>query len=173
MADAGLAPGSAVQLADPLAALRTIAADVTCKTPLAMADGSSMTAIAIQRHYLALAEDRVGDSFMPAWAPQVCCRWRAVLDRLEDAPDSVEQTLDWAIKRTLFANHARSLGIRWDDLPIWNQVIRQLVAEFGARSGRTRDIPLEAARSPRGAGCRKRWHRSSRCCDPETSLGRI
>jgi proteasome accessory factor A len=95
MADAGLAPGSAVQLADPLRALHSVAGDVTCRKPLKMADGSSKTAIEIQRHYLEQAEAHAGTGAMPAWAADVCRRWRAVLDQLEEGPVAVKKTLDW------------------------------------------------------------------------------
>ena len=128
MADAGVAPGAAVQFADPLESLHSVAGDVTCKRPLAMADGSRRTAIDIQRHYLRLAEQNLDRAFMPSWAGQVCRRWRVVLDQLEDAPRSVERTLDWAIKRTLYANHAARAGLRWDALPFWNQIIDKLLA---------------------------------------------
>jgi proteasome accessory factor A len=148
MADAGLTPGSAVQLAEPLVAMQNVADDVTCKTLLRMADGNCLTAVAIQRHYLEQAEAHVGDSFMPAWAAEVCGRWRAVLDQLEDAPGSVAQSLDWGIKLALYANQARSLGIRWDALPLWRQVIDRLAAALHARPGRAKAIPLELAIGP-------------------------
>jgi hypothetical protein len=145
MADAGLAPGSAVQLADSLEALHHVAGDVTCRKPLRMADASYLTAVAIQRHYLEMAEAHVGDSFMPEWVAQVCHCWRAVLDQLENAPGAVAQTLDWGIKLALYANHARSLGIRWDELPFLNQVIDQVVAALDGREGRRKAVPLERA----------------------------
>jgi proteasome accessory factor A len=143
MADAGLAPGNAVKLADPLEAMQQIARDVTCKRPLRMADKSFMPAIEIQRHYLEMAEAHLSDSFMPAWAAEVCRRWRAVLDQLEDAPTAVEKTLDWGIKRALYADQARSLGIRWEDLPFWNDVIEQVAGAIAARPGHAKSIPLE------------------------------
>src|SRR5208283_1905190 len=148
MADAGLAPGSAVQLAEPLVAMQNVAGDVTCRTPLRMADGSCQTALAIQRHYLEQAEAHVGASFMPAWAAEVCRRWRAVLDQLEDAPGSVEQTLDWGIKLALYAHHARSIDIRWDALPFWNQVIGRLAAALGDGEDGEKALLLEIAIGP-------------------------
>jgi proteasome accessory factor A len=148
MADAGLQPGSAVQLADPLEAMRKIAGDTTCKRPLRMTDGRLMTAIDIQRSYLEMAEAYVSASFMPAWAAEVCRRWRAVLDQLEEAPAAVDKTLDWGIKRALYADHARSLGIRWEDLPYWNDLIDRMVAALAARTGRAAVIPLELAIRP-------------------------
>jgi proteasome accessory factor A len=143
MADAGLTPGDAVKLVDPLKAMRMIAGDVTCNKPLRMADGSSMTALAVQRHYLEMAEAHVSDSFMPAWAAEVCRRWRAVLDQLEDAPTAVNRTLDWGIKQALYADQARSLGIRWEDLPFWNNVIEQCEGALAPRASRAKTIPLE------------------------------
>ena len=41
--------------------------------------------------------------------------WRDFLGMLEHAPGSVADSLDWGIKYAVFGNHARSLGIRWDD----------------------------------------------------------
>jgi hypothetical protein len=143
LADAELAPGSAVQLAEPLVAMQNVAADVTCQRPLRMADGRCLTAIAIQRHYLQLAEAHLGDSFMPAWAAEVCCRWRAVLDQLEDAPNSVSQTLDWGIKLALYAHQARSFGVRWEDVGFWNQAIERLAAALDARQGRRKPVSIE------------------------------
>jgi proteasome accessory factor A len=73
LAEAGVAPGGAVQLDSPLAALRTVAADLTLKRPLKVKDPSRrMTAFEIQRHYLAMAESHSRESFMPLWAPEVC-----------------------------------------------------------------------------------------------------
>jgi proteasome accessory factor A len=149
MADAGLAPGGAVQLADPLAAMQSIAGDVTCKKPLRMADGRLMTAIEIQRHYLRQAEAHLGASFMPTWAGEVCSRWGAIIDRLEDAPGSVEKTLDWGIKHALYANHARSLNICWEALPTLNRAIDQLSAALRVRKGTEKAISLESAIEPR------------------------
>lgn len=126
MADGGLTPGSAVQLAEPLAAMQEVAGDVTCKKLLAMADGTRKGATTIQRHYLELAEANVGASFMPDWAADVCHRWRAILDELENAPRSVDQSLDWGIKLALYSKQIHNLGIPWDELRFWNDVIEQV-----------------------------------------------
>jgi hypothetical protein len=129
-----------------------VAGDVTCKKPLAMADGGSVTAVAIQRHYLDQAEAHLGDSFMPAWAAEVCHRWRAVLDQLEGAPGSIQQTLDWGIKLALYSDHARRLGVRWDALPFWNRVIDRLAAALGdGEDGENgeKPLPLELALGPK------------------------
>jgi hypothetical protein len=134
MVDAGLRPGSAVQLASPLKALRTVAADVECKALLPLADGGSRSAVAIQRHYLEQAEAHASDHFMPPWAGEVCRRWHAMLDLLEGAPESVETTLDWAMKLALYTDQVRCRGLRWRSLSGWNAVITRL-NELVTRSG--------------------------------------
>ena len=149
MADAGLTPGTDVKLADPLAALHCVAGDVTAKTPLQLASGSCLTAAAIQCHYLEQAEAHLRDPFMPAWASRVCGLWRRVLDQIENGPDSVEQTLDWAIKRALYANHARSLGIQWEQLPFMNDVINRAAAALKTSGQPEKTTSLELALASR------------------------
>jgi hypothetical protein len=148
MADAGLKPGNAVQLADPLEALRTVANDVTCKKPLRMKDGSQRTAIEVQRQYLMVAEAHEGDGSLPEWAGAVCRKWRETLDRLEGGPGAVEKTLDWAVKLALYAEHARGRGIRWEELAFWNEFVGRANEALGARRGRERGASLEQAIEP-------------------------
>ena len=145
LADAGFTPGIDVQLDDPLAALQSVAGDVTCKKPQRMADGRSLTAIGIQRHYLEQVETHLGDGVLPGWATEVCRRWRSVLDDLEGDHSSAEKTLDWGIKRALYANHAQSLGIGWNNLPLLNQAIEQMVSAPASRKSRGTAQPLKSA----------------------------
>jgi hypothetical protein len=49
-----------------------------------------------------------------------------MLNRLLDAPGSVETTLDWAIKLAVYRNHVESRGINWDSLPRWTRVLTEL-----------------------------------------------
>ncbi len=144
LADAGFNPGKAVQLANPVEALHCVAADATCSKPLKLVDGRSMTAIQIQRHYLQMAEAHVGDKFMPDWA-DVCGLWRECLDRLEKAPGSAADVLDWCTKHELFANHARSLGIRWDELDCMNEVIERTAQALEPLKESGRNMSVERA----------------------------
>jgi hypothetical protein len=144
MADAGLAPGSQVQLADPVAALQTVAKDTTCTALLPMNDGRLLTAIAIQRHYLRLAEANLGHDCMPPWADRVCRVWREVLDALEIDPGRMDKTLDWAIKWKLYSGHAEKRGIRWENLPALNQAIARNREAFRPRRVASRLARLAA-----------------------------
>lgn len=126
MAEAGLNPGGEVQIDSPLDALRAFAADPTCNKAVRMKDGRKLTAIEIQQHYLQAAEHHAGDGRMPTWAGDVCRIWRDILDRLAQDPRATDCVLDWSIKLSLYADQAAKLGIRWEQLPLWSEIITRL-----------------------------------------------
>ncbi len=107
----------------PVAALRSIAADPSCRRRVALADGRRVTAVEIQRGYLALVEVGIARGWMPTWANDVCARWRAVLDRLADDPASLDTTLEWAIKWRLYRHYLEQHGIGRRTLIEVNQVL--------------------------------------------------
>jgi proteasome accessory factor A len=132
MVEAGLQPCTAIQLEDPLGAMRRFAADVELKATARSRDGRSWTALAMQRHILAQIEAHAGHRLMPAWTPQVIERLRLVLDRLEQGPAAVAKLLDWAIKLALYQQVADRRGIAWESLERWNQRLGRLAAETPA-----------------------------------------
>ncbi len=146
MAEAGLAPGSSVQLDSPLSALRTVSGDLTLTSLLKVKDPSRrMTARDVQRHYLAMAEAHSRDSFMPLWAPEVCKQWQRVLDLLDAG--AAAKTLDWQTKLVLYSRHAGQRGLNWPRLSFWNAVIERMRQEMGlAADGGP--FPLDLAISP-------------------------
>jgi hypothetical protein len=123
MLDAGIVPGGAVRIRTPLAALKTIVADPTCRATAARLNGSPISALEIQRHYLQLAEEHLNHDCMPPWADSVCVEWRRMLDRIENDPESLSHTLDWAIKLAVYRDCAEQKGIAWDTIPAWNHVL--------------------------------------------------
>lgn len=102
--DRGVPCGEAAQLADPVRAMLAIARDPTCRQKVLLADGRRRSALEIQEHYLAAVEGQLGRRFLPGWAEDVCREWRSMLEALRGAPESVQTTLDWAIKHRLFAD---------------------------------------------------------------------
>lgn len=111
--DAGHTDDEAVRLADPLAALSTVSRDVTLRQEIALATGGTMTALQIQRHYLARA--LAHPASLPEWAPRFCEIWEDMLDRLDRGADAVLDRLDWAIKLAAFRERARATGRCWPD----------------------------------------------------------
>ncbi|HTX62589.1 MAG TPA: proteasome accessory factor PafA2 family protein, partial [Acidimicrobiales bacterium] len=106
--------------ADPVRAMHHVSADLTLARPLAMADGSSATALAIQwelytaaRKYAdhhglaALGGDEVGE--------HVLQRWEAVLHALEQDPFTLARQLDWVAKRRMVEAYRERHGCEWGD----------------------------------------------------------
>ena len=137
--DAGVRPGDGVHVWAPLTAMREFAGDPTCSTTAKLHDGTRLSALDIQRHYLSQAEEHLHRDFMPPFAQAVCERWRAILDALGGAPESVATQLDWAIKFLLYTDRARRQGIAWESIPSWGQVVAKLAE-------------LHASQAPRGGG---------------------
>jgi len=148
MADNGMNPGAEVQLESPLEALRTFAADPTCKKTVRMKDGRRLTAIEVQRHYLEKAEALIAESFMPEWAAEVCRIWRDVLDRLADDPRSTDRILDWPLKLSLYTDQAARLGIRWDRLTFWAEILNRLNNALERAKCIDTELPLDFVIGP-------------------------
>ena len=143
--EAGLKPGEAVMPRSPLEAMKVFAGDPQCKAVVKGRCGATFTAIEMQRHYLAQAEAHVHDPFMPRWAEAVCRKWRETLDRLQKgSPESVQGTLDWAMKFALFKNHAHRCGFEWDKISRWNDVLMKLRRALDARGYDALDTPIRA-----------------------------
>lgn len=130
LAESGLRIGHPVELIEPLKAMDAFASDPECKATAETASGKRMTALQIQRHYLARAEAHMHDSFMPAWAEEACRKWRAILDRLEGGAENVKTTLDWGIKYALYRDFAHRQGLDWDALSRWTQIFKKVLAEL-------------------------------------------
>ncbi len=146
MIEAGVRPGDGVPLRSPLEAMCAFAGDVTVTATAELSDKGrpGMTALDIQRHYLGLAEARVDAAFMPPWAGEVCRQWRAMLDRLErGAPQTVATTLDWAIKRVLYEDHARRRGFDEGSVGHWNHIVCQLRDALDKTEYRSKPVTVD------------------------------
>jgi proteasome accessory factor A len=150
LAEGGCSPGREVQLSSPLEAMQAFAADPGLKATARTADGRSLSAIAIQRHYLSLAEAHRDTPFMPPWTEEACKRWRSALDCLESNPQQASRTFDWAIKLTLFEDHARRRGIAWKTIPVWNQVVTGLPPALQKSNFSPGPFPLKSLLSTKG-----------------------
>jgi proteasome accessory factor A len=140
--EAGYSPAGPVRLHAPLDAMQLYASDPTCRAVAKGRHGLPLSALAVQRHYLAAVESQLHRRFMPPWAADACARWRDILDRLEQGPPAVATTLDWAIKLTVFAERATRHGIPWHTIPAWNHVAGDLSQALRALGS------TEAALSP-------------------------
>ena len=143
--EAGLKPGEAVMPQFPRGAMKIFACDPECKAVVQGRNGASFTAIEMQRHYLAQVQSHTRDAFMPTWAEAVCNKWQETLDRLEKhGPESMQGTLDWALKLALYKHHTRRSGFEWDKIACWNIVLKRLRHALGAQGYDPLEVPLKA-----------------------------
>src|SRR6202034_2027314 len=109
--------GSALSVEAPVAELRAISHDPTCRRLVTLKDGRKMTAIQLQAEYLELArkytEDRYGDDVDDITA-DVLDRWESVLNRLADDPMQLSRELDWVAKLELLEGYRTRDSLGWD-----------------------------------------------------------
>lgn len=104
-----------ISLADPVNAIKQVSRDVQVKESVKLSDGSSSTAIAVQRAYLKAAQSYYACHELNQVTKDVLVRWEDVLDRLERDPRSLVRELDWVAKRYLIESYMERKSCGWDD----------------------------------------------------------
>lgn len=100
-----------LRLQEPLQALRYISRDPTHKWMVTMMDGTTLSAIDLQRAYLNLAQKRLaGRDPETNW---VLTEWEYVLDMLETDPDRLADRIDWITKLQVLQTYMEENGIGW------------------------------------------------------------
>lgn len=115
------------RLAHPVEAFLRVSRDLAGTERYVLRDGRSLSALEIQREYLAAAR-QYADSLavVPLWYGRALSTWADLLDRLEHSPDSLSRDLDWAAKRRLMAQALRTRGSSWDEMERWGGVLALL-----------------------------------------------
>jgi Pup amidohydrolase len=120
----------------PVAELRAVSHDPTCRHLVPMRDGRKLTAIQVQMEYAELARKYTQDKFgadVDDLTADVLDRWESVLTRLADDPMQLAGELDWITKLQVID------GYRVRDNLAWNHPRLQLV-----------DLQYSDVRSDRG-----------------------
>ncbi len=102
-------------LDDPVAALKAVSRDLTCKRPIERADGTTITPVELQWNYFELAEKWKESHDHPSWTDQVLAAWSEVLEALESDPMILADRLDWVAKLRLVEAYRESRGLSWGD----------------------------------------------------------
>ncbi len=109
--------GSDLSVEAPVAELRAISHDPSCRRLVTLKDGRKMTAVQLQAEYLELArkytEDRYGDDVDDITA-DVLDRWESVLNRLAEDPMLLARELDWVAKLELLEGYRSRDSLSWD-----------------------------------------------------------
>ncbi|HEX6330132.1 MAG TPA: depupylase/deamidase Dop [Actinomycetota bacterium] len=102
-------------LANPVAALHEVSRDLTCRTPVRLWDGRSLSAVQLQWEYLERAKKYVEQEDPSPDNEEVVDRWEAVLTGLEDDPMQLHRELDWVAKLRLLEGYRERDGLDWSD----------------------------------------------------------
>ena len=108
-----------MELADPIAHIRDIAADPTGAIELTLAEGGTVTALEVQQRTLDAAkrwlEQRPDEGTPNEEMARVVDLWARVLDAIATQDFSgVDTEIDWVIKRKLLTQFKDRLGCGWD-----------------------------------------------------------
>jgi Pup amidohydrolase len=101
-------------LRDPVAALKAISRDLTCRKPVMLDDGSTITPIELQWEYLHLAQQYCTRFIDELWALDVLQKWEYVLRQLEGNPFLLNRELDWVMKWRLLTSYMDRHGEDWE-----------------------------------------------------------
>lgn len=109
-----------MELADPIAHIRDIAADPTGATELTLAAGGTVTALEVQQRTLEAAKrwltQRPDEGTPNEEMARVVDLWTRVLDAIATQDFSgVDTEIDWVIKRKLLTQFKDRLGCGWDN----------------------------------------------------------
>jgi proteasome accessory factor A len=102
-------------LANPVASLHEVSRDLTCTTPVRLADDRRLTAVQLQWEYLERARKYVEQEDPSAENEEVLERWELVLSSLEDDPMTLHRQLDWVAKYRLLEGYRERDGLDWSD----------------------------------------------------------
>ncbi|MBI3595423.1 MAG: proteasome accessory factor PafA2 family protein, partial [Nitrospirae bacterium] len=98
----------------PVATLREVSLDPTCKKPIRLVDGQNLNPIDHQRIYLEASIQAFGKENDPdtQW---ILKNWEEVLNDLEKDPLLLTNRLDWVAKKWLMETFVESEGCKLDD----------------------------------------------------------
>jgi proteasome accessory factor A len=98
---------------DPVGTIKEISRNQTYEWLFKLKDGRSISAVELQREYLALAEKHLaGRDSETDW---VLLEWESVLDGLEKDPMELRDRLDWVAKKWMLETFISEEGVSWDD----------------------------------------------------------
>ena len=105
----------AIDLDDPVQAIKAVSRDLEVKADLRLAGGRTTTAIAVQRAYFKAAQDFYASHELTLPVKEVLIRWEETLDKLERDPRELVRELDWVAKRALIESYLDHKGCGWED----------------------------------------------------------
>ncbi len=104
-----------LSLAEPVAALKAISADPTCRVTVSLADGRTVRAVDLQWEFLEWARKYLVSRDVDPVTAEILSRWEQILSALESDPMVADRQLDWVAKLRLLEAYRDRRGLDWDD----------------------------------------------------------
>ena len=104
-----------LSLAEPVAALKAISSDPTCRATVALSDGRTVRAVDLQWEFLDWARKYLAEREIDPVTAEVMSRWEQVLAAIETDPMVADRQLDWVAKLRLIEAYRDRRGLSWDD----------------------------------------------------------
>jgi len=108
----------AFTLREPVAALKAISRDLTCRQPVELDDGRTISPTALQWEFWAAATRYCATRSVEPWGLDILQKWEYVLGHLEQDPLSLARELDWVIKWRLLTSYMDRYGCHWDSAQV-------------------------------------------------------
>jgi len=103
-----------LSLRNPVKAIRSVSRDLTCRKPLQLENGKTLSPIEMQKEFLELALAYTSNRTMDAVTQDVLRKWASVLEALERDPMDLSREIDWVIKRAMIEGFMERKGLAWD-----------------------------------------------------------
>jgi proteasome accessory factor PafA2 len=104
-----------LSLAEPVAALRAVSHDSSCRSAITLADGRTATAVEVQWEFLDWARKYLAEQEPDDVTADVMARWEQTLAALEVDPMTLDRQLDWVAKKKILDAYRSRNGLDWDD----------------------------------------------------------
>ena len=104
-----------IDLADPVLEMQAVSRDWAFEHQLLLVDGTQISAIAIQRKFLAAAQNYMTNKPLDAMTQRVLNLWREVLDALESDVNKLAGTVDWVTKKSVLDSYRLRDSLDWHD----------------------------------------------------------
>jgi proteasome accessory factor A len=109
-----------LSIVSPVAAIKQVSHDPTCRATVELVDGGRLTAVELQWEFLRLARKYVDENGAePVGGEELGVKildtWEAILGALERDPRTLDGRLDWVTKLNLVDAYRRRDDLAWSD----------------------------------------------------------
>lgn len=101
-------------LRHPVDAVKAVSRDLTCRQPVELEDGRTVSPIDLQWEYWHLAQQYCAAFPTAPWALDLLQKWEHVLRGLEGDPLSLVREIDWVMKWRLLTSYMDRHGDSWE-----------------------------------------------------------